>query len=654
LLAAAAAAQPPSPAQWTVGAAPATAKAGDLVTVTVRGEIEEGWRVYAMDSKAGRPLRVQIEAPRGFRSLGEPEQMQPQEGYDRWFESDYTFFTEHVTVTQVFRLAEDVAGGNARLRSSVTFMVCNDDVCLPPRTEQFTATVRVDGVVAADASPGSAEVAPPAVDLADETPDEILADAQAPIEGPELRDGDEASFAFMVTPADAGGAGMWAFILLAIGAGLAALVSPCVFPMIPLTVSYFVNQSGDRRRAVRMASVYGLSIVTIFTGLGLALALLVGAAGPLVIASNPWVNLFIGAVLIVFGFSLLGFFEFRAPSSWLNYFNRKGDEQGGYLGVVFMGFTLTLVSFSCTVPFVGALLAQAVRAEWMYPIVGMVVFSTVFALPFVGFALFPRALQKLPKSGSWMTAVKGLFGFLVIAAAIQFLSNADLVWGLGLLPRPLAVALLIVIFALAGLFLLGRLHFGSAETRVDTTVGPFRLVVAIACFGLSLYMVPGLLGAPLGNIDSFLPPHGVGEMTLFTALSQGGQGAAFHDKWLENREEAFAQAQRRGVPVFVDFTGYTCANCRYMEANVLSRPAVAERIREHFVPVKLWTDDLRKGPELQQYQFELTGRIVLPTYAIVTPDGRLLGQISGITSEADFTAFLDQHASAVTQLVSGW
>jgi thiol:disulfide interchange protein len=655
----------PVPIEWSASTDPAVAASpGDLVTVRVRGTIEPGWRLYAMDSQAGRPLVVRLDAPASLRPLGGPQQAQPREGYDRYFQSDYTYFEEEVTVTQAFRLSGDAEDGAHRLEAAVTFMLCNDDVCLPPRTQEVATVVRVDAS-GRSASAAEAPAGPDATARA-VAPDAPQADGEAPVamqdEAP-LAEGRGEETSPAPDPAEAGpepppasdaaSVGMLAFILLAIGAGFAALLTPCVFPMIPLTVSFFLHHASDRARAARMAAVYGLSIVTIFTGLGLAMAALVGAAGPMLIATNPWINLFLGAVLVVFGFSLLGFFEIRLPGAWANYFNRKGAERSGYAGAVFMGLTLTLVSFSCTVPFVGALLAQAVRAEWTYPIVGMLVFSTVFALPFVAFALFPGALQRMPRSGSWMTALKGVLGFIVIAAAIKFISNADVAWGLGILPRPLAVSLMIVIFALTGLLLLGRLALRTPGVESTSAgpepVGPFRLAAAIASFGLSLYLLPGLFGAQLGGIDAFLPPPQAGGAGQFANYQSTTQPDAF---WHHDREQAFAEARRLGLPVLVDFTGHACANCRYMEANVLSRPAVAERIRKGFVPLKLWSDDRRDGPAVQEYQFDLTGLIVLPTYAIVSPAGDLLGQKNGISSLSAFTEFLDRYAPAGSPLAA--
>lgn len=627
------------PVTWTVSAAPTSAEPGQTVTVSLSATIGGDWRMYAMDSPVGRPLSVRFESSDALAAVGPVQQPQPREGFDRVVEEDYTYFAEAVQLTRLYRVAADAPGGDAAIRGAVTYMVCNDDLCLPPKDHPFRLTVAVEG------APAVAEAPPPRDEDEDAEPeeDEPVALAEPPAAAPPAQAEPEIATPF--EPQEERSGGLWAFLLLAVGAGLAALLTPCVFPMIPLTVSYFLHQAGDRRKAARMAGLYGLAIVGLFTGLGIAMALLVGAAGPQLIAANPWVNLFIGLVLVVFGFSLLGFFELRMPSGLLNVVNRQGDERGGIIGILFMGFTLVLVSFSCTVPFVGGLLAATVQGGWVEPVLGMVVFSSVFAAPFVVFAAFPNALNRLPKSGSWMGALKGTLGFIEIAAALKFLSNADLVWGLGVLPRPLAIALMIVIFALAGFYLIGKLHLKSPEAEVAVApqpVGGLRLLTAIGFFGLAFYLVPGLLGAPLGGLDAFLPPRLATDVSLTALAGPGGgpeRGGEFG--WHQTREAAFDEARRTGRPVFIDFTGYTCTNCRHMEATVLSRPEIAERIDRHFVPLQLWTDDGVQGPELQRYQLQLTGRIALPTYAVVHPDGALVSQLSGVTSAEKFAAFLD-------------
>jgi thiol:disulfide interchange protein DsbD len=666
-----------NPAAWTATVEPAQAEPGDVVLVTLAAEIGAGWQMYAMDSPVGKPLSISYEAPAGFAATGPATQPEPRQGYDRTLDRDYTYFTERATVTRAFRVTDEARSGSAAISGTVGYMVCNDEICLPPTREPFRVTVQVQNAAAVvPTAPQAAEppVAEPPAEAAapapadpapsvSETPTEAAetataADTEEGVASPSERE-------FVPLPADEGaaiapaapveeGAGFWGFILLAIGAGLAALLTPCVFPMIPLTVSFFLHRAGDRRKAARMAGVYGLSIVGLFTGLGIAMALVVGAAGPQLIAANPFVNLFIGLVLVVFGFSLLGFYELRVPAGLLNYFNRQGDERGGYVGVLFMGLTLVLVSFSCTVPFVGGLLAATVQGGWGYPVLGMVVFSSVFALPFVLFAVFPNALGRLPKSGSWMGALKGVLGFIEVAAALKFLSNADLVWGTGLLPRPLAIALMIVIFALAGFYLIGKLHLASPEAEVapmPQPVGGLRLATAIAFFGLAFYLMPGLFGAPLGGLDAFLPPRQATDVSLLAGLVGTDRGPERRGEvvWHQSREAAFEEAQRTGRPVLIDFTGYTCTNCRHMEATVLSRPAIAERIDRAFVPLQLWTDDAETGPALQRYQLELTGRIALPTYAVVHPDGRLISQLSGVTSQERYAAFLDAGAAAFEQ-----
>ena len=662
------------PVTWTVSVEPAQAEPGDVLLLSLAATIEGDWRMYAMDSPVGKPLGVSFDASDAFVGTAPITQPEPNQGFDQTLERDYTYFTEQVALSRAFRVTEAAADGPASIAGTINYMVCNDEICLPPTRQPFQVSVQIRNASVTTEAPPSAAEAPPTEPApraatpetpAEDTPSEATAPPVADAD-PQILPPDEPGVA--ETPPTVEGPGtlaplepaeeqssLWAFILLAVGAGLAALLTPCVFPMIPLTVSFFLHNAGDRRKAARMAGAYGLSIVGLFTGLGIAMALVVGAAGPQLIAANPWVNLFIGLVLVVFGFSLLGFYELRPPAKLLNYFNRQGNERGGYLGVLFMGLTLVLVSFSCTVPFVGGLLAATVQGGWGYPLLGMVIFSSVFALPFVLFAIFPNALSKLPKSGSWMGALKGVLGFVEIAAALKFLSNADLVWGTGLLPRPLAIALMIVIFALTGFYLIGKLTLKSPEAEVTTLpqpVGGLRLFSAIVFFGLAFYLVPGLLGAPLGGLDAFLPPRQATDVSLLAGMQartdadvQTHGGVAWH----QSRPAAFEEARRTGRPVLIDFTGYTCTNCRHMEATVLSKPAIAERIGREFVPLQLWTDNAETGPALQRYQLELTGRIALPTYAVVHPDGQLVSQLSGVTSQERYAAFLDAATAAFGQ-----
>lgn len=435
--------------------------------------------------------------------------------------------------------------------------------------------------------------------------------------------------------------GMMGFLLLAAGAGLAALLTPCVFPMIPLTVSYFTRHASDRREAARMATVYGVAIVTMFTGLGVAMALAVGAAGAQTIAANPWVNLFIASVLIAFALSLLGLYELRLPMGLVNYFDAKG-RVGGYSGVLFMGFTLTLVSFSCTAPFVGGLLAAAAGGEWFYPLIGMAVFSGAFAMPFVLLSLFPNALTSLPRSGAWMNAFKVTLGFIELAAAIKFLSNADLIWQWEVVSRPLAIAATVVIFALAGLYLIGKLPL--AHEPVPAEVGVGRLSAALVFFAASLYMLPGLFGAPLNSLDAYLPPRQATDVSLWRPGSSERMALADSEDWIEDDlDMAMQEARAAGKPLFIDFTGYTCTNCREMESNVFIRNDVAERFERNYVRVRLFTDGLEHGSRFQRYQLRLTGTVALPTYAVVDPAKEtLVTKASGVMSADDFIAFLDK------------
>lgn len=628
---------------WAASVRPDSVQPGGSFALVLDARIAAPWKLYALDetlpplSEGPRPYGVIVDwepFPSGIGADGPGAQAAPEVGLDPNFEKMLGWFHDQARFTWPMRAAVDAASGAWVVRGTVRFQICNDDrgVCLPPTPVVFSASIVVDPDCRTATADTTEECEPEEIDYAALLADPVATDT--PGARPE-------------GPVDASaGSGLFGFLLLALGAGLASLLTPCVFPMVPLTVSYFTRHTQDRGQAVRMASAFGASIVFTFTALGVLMAVLVGAAGAQSIAANPWVNLFIALVLIVFALSLLGLFELRLPSSLLNYSNRQSSERTGYVGVLFMGLTLTLVSFSCTAPFVGGLLAAAAGGTWAYPLAGMLVYSAAFALPFVLLAIFPGALARLPKSGSWMNVMKVVLGFIELAAALKFLSNADLVWGWDLVSRPIAIALTIVIFGIAGLYLLGKVRFAHEEETREIGVG--RLVFAMLFIATALYMMPGLFGAPLNSLDAFLPPRQGTDVSLLGAIA-GSEGRSETDEnwFVDDIDAALAAASSQGRPLFVDFTGYTCTNCREMEANVFPRPAVAERFSRDFVLLRLYTDGLELGPDFQRYQLDLTGTVALPTYAVLHPDGRtLLGRAVGLMDEEDFVRFLDRAVAA--------
>ncbi|PEN14846.1 cytochrome C biogenesis protein [Longibacter salinarum] len=667
---------------FTASAGPKTAGPGEQVSVHVDLTIDEGWKMYAVDSPPpSRGVNLHIDdIPDGLSWSGEVLQDTPQRGYDPNFKKEVTYFQNRAHIWADLDVEPGASPGPRTVTGKVEYMICDKDMCYPPVREAFAVDVVVDegsapvadaGADAGD-SGASAESAPddaPATasdgGSGDDGEDAGDSEAQRGSDGgtaapPTGNDGSDKSRPGNAAPEsqesasaapasaldelnDARSDGLLGFLLLAIGAGAAALLTPCVFPMIPLTVSFFTKHSESRSEAVRMASLYGFAIIATFTGLGVAMAMILGAAGAQSIAANPWVNLFIGSVFVIFALSLLGLFELRLPSGLVNYFNRRGNERQGVAGVLFMGLTLTLVSFSCTAPFVGGLLAATSGGEWFYPVVGMLAFSATFAVPFIGFAMFPRALESLPQSGQWMNAVKVTLGFVELAAALKFLSNADLIWGTQILSRTLAIALTIVIFSMAGLYLLGKLRL--KHEAPTASIGSLRLLAATAFFGLALFMLPGLFGAPLGAVDAYLPPRQASDPNLFVSgdARSSEKGNSEFEWHTDEIEAAFTQAAEVDKPVFIDFTGYTCTNCRDMEANVFPQAPVAEQFRSDFVLLRLYTDAPPKGTEFQRYQLKLTGTTALPTYAIVDPQDRsLIEKDSGVSSVEDFADFLRQ------------
>lgn len=615
----------PTPVTFALDAPRAAVRPGDTLRAVLRATIAAPWHLYSLaNAPDAGPVPTTLRPARPYLDPnGDPTESTAEQAFDPNFNATLGWHADAATFTVPLRVAPD-APAASDLAVAVRYQACTDRMCLPPRTDTVAVPLAVDGGAAAVSTTVPAS---PSVDSSSAAPRSVGAASAGTADAPW------------------GERGIGGFLWLAFLAGLGALLTPCVFPMVPLTVAYFArSHGGDRSKATRDALLFGATTVVVFTLLGVLLALVVGAAGANRLAANPWVNLLIGGTLVAFALSLLGAFELRLPVRLTNALDRESRRRGGVGGVVFLALTLAAVSFSCTAPFVGGVLAAASGGAWAWPIVGMAVFATAFVLPFVGLALFPERLAALPKSGPWLATVVVLLGFVELGAAFKFLSNADLVWGLGLLPRPLVVAAWVALAVVAALFLLGLVAL--RETERPAHIGAGRLLGALAFLTLAVTWLPGLGGGALGAWDAFLPPRRLSDPGLLIAPSATATPAAVADEgWSEDYAATLAAAKASGRPVFIDFTGYTCTNCRAMETRVFPRPEVAEAFGR-FARVRLYTD----GPEaerLQRLQLDLTGTVALPTYAVVDPaTGRPVRVLSGYVEPDAFTAFLNADGPA--------
>jgi thiol:disulfide interchange protein DsbD len=419
-----------------------------------------------------------------------------------------------------------------------------------------------------------------------------------------------------------------------------ALLTPCVFPMIPITVSYFTKREAvSRQKALTDAALYSLGIVLTFTVLGFALTFLFGLGGINRLAASPIVNLGIAAIFLVFALSLLGALEIRLPSSWTTRLDKQASATGGVIGILLMALTFSLVSFTCTVPFVGTLMVAAVQGDFLWSLMGITAFAAVFATPFFLLALFPSWLQALPRSGGWMDSVKITMGFLELAAALKFLSNVDLVYQWELITRPVFITIWLSIALVTCFYLLGWFRF--VHERPNQPLGVVRTLSVIFFGAVAFHLLRGLFGFPLGELDAFLPPRDYGNPSSLAVM--GGKGESDEPEWLTDYQVALQTAQLENRPVFIDFTGYTCTNCRWMESNVFPLPEVRTRLAQ-FVLVRLYTD----GPELEheenlRFEEERFGTIALPYYAVMSPQNEIVTTFPGLTREVgEFVAFLDK------------
>ncbi len=533
-----------------------------------QASIDKGWHLYSMhlpEDGMMIPTSFNFDV-KGFELLGDAIEPQPITEYDPMADMEMSYFKDAVTFRQRVQLTERIS----KISGTLEFMVCDDERCLPPELLDFTFDIGTDALHSIGESKGT-----------------LTSDRS------------------------------WVGIFIAgfLG-GLLALLTPCVFPMLPLTVSFFTKQSKTRAKGISNAIIYGLSIIVIYVALGFFVTVVFGADALNALSTNVWFNLFFFALLVVFAISFLGAFEITLPSSWVNKADQASDK-GGLIGIFFMAFTLSLVSFSCTGPIIGTLLVEAaVNGGILGPIMGMTGFSLALALPFGLFAAFPGWLNTMPKSGGWMNSVKVSLGLLELALALKFLSNADLVMQAGLLQRELFIAIWIAIFLTLALYLFGIIHFPH-DSKTER-IGVARYFFGLLALTFTIYLIPGMWGAPLKVISGFPPPmfysespQGPGTASGPAALSlTDASGTVVGDPdhcphglpCFHDYEEGMAYARESGKPVLLDFTGWACVNCRKMEEQVWSDPRVLKLLREDFVLISLYVDEKKELPKEEQIE----------------------------------------------------
>lgn len=611
-----------------------------ITEIIFSGTISSGWHTYGASHKDS-PVTVEFEDVKGYSLEGGLyDLLKPEK-----FEGDDVFF-DKIKVAQKIRVAEDASS----LKGMITSSSCTDNSCGAPEDWNFEIKLRKEADAAAAAVPEKAKKAETAVTA----------------EAPEISQN-------MTEEEQRAGGSLWALILEAVLWGFAMLLTPCVFPMVPMTISFFMKGSSTPAAGRFKAFMYGLFIVLLYT---VPISLIIGATyifgGETVTAdifnwlSTHWLpNIIFFIVFMVFAASFFGAFEITLPSALVNKSDKNSDK-GGLAGIFFMALTLVLVSFSCTGPIVGSVLIKSTQGEFWTPMVTMLAFSVAFALPFTIFAMFPSLLKKL-KSGSWLNSVKVVLGFIEVALGLKFLSVADQTYHWGLLDREIYLAIWIVVFTLLGLYLLGKIRF-EADSEVKH-IGIFRLFLVIVDFTFVVYMIPGMFGAPLKALSGYLPPIETQDFIMGSNPSQQvvsieeankGEKLPLGLTGYHSMEEGYAAAKASGKPVFLDISGLACVNCREMEQRVWSDPKVLSILKNDFVIVVLYTDDKTKLPE-SEWVTTSSGKVLKdrgrvnawfvrenfgvsaqPNYVLLSPDGKQLAPIRGYNTDIDgFVEFLN-------------
>lgn len=606
-----------------------------ITEIIFSGTISSGWHTYGASHKDS-PVTVEFEDVKGYSLEGGLyDLLKPEK-----FEGDDVFF-DKIKVAQKIRVAEDASS----LKGMITSSSCTDNSCGAPEDWNFEIKLRKEADAAAAAVPEK---------------------AAATTEVPEISQN-------VTEEEQRAGGSLWALILEAVLWGFAMLLTPCVFPMVPMTISFFMKGSSTPAAGRFKAFMYGLFIVLLYT---VPISLIIGATyifgGETVTAdifnwlSTHWLpNIIFFIVFMVFAASFFGAFEITLPSALVNKSDKNSDK-GGLAGIFFMALTLVLVSFSCTGPIVGSVLIKSTQGEFWTPMVTMLAFSVAFALPFTIFAMFPSLLKKL-KSGSWLNSVKVVLGFIEVALGLKFLSVADQTYHWGLLDREIYLAIWIVVFTLLGLYLLGKIRF-EADSEVKH-IGIFRLFLVIVDFTFVVYMIPGMFGAPLKALSGYLPPIETQDFIMGSNASQQvvsieeadkGEKLPLGLKGYHSMEEGYAAAKASGKPVFLDISGLACVNCREMEQRVWSDPKVLSMLKNDFVIVVLYTDDKTKLPE-NEWVTTSSGKVLKdrgrvnawfvrenfgvsaqPNYVLLSPDGKQLAPIRGYNTDIDgFVEFLN-------------
>lgn len=611
------------PVKWSLIVDPLSAPPGGRVAGRLRAIIDPGWHLYSPTTPPGGPIPTRIELlPNAAVSKYRLYQPKPVTDFDQNFKLNTETFDKTVTFLFDIELSK-MASGRLEITALARYQACDARQCLLPVRKTATATITVDPaapVVSIPLPPGYTLVQP-------------VSHAQLPQSFPPKDANTTAS------------QGLGAFLLLAFGFGLAAIFTPCVFPMIPVTVSFFLTrQAGSRGAAVIQAATFCLGIVVLFSSLGLAVTAILGPFGVIQLGSSPWVNGFIALVLFFFSLSLLGAFELVIPSGVLTWLNRA-SERRGVLGTLIMGLTFSLTAFACVGPFVGSVLAGSIQVGGIRPLAGMVCFSMGMAFPFFFLALFPSYLRKLPKSGSWMVRVEIVLGFVLLAAALKYVSNVDAVLHWNWLTRERFLAGWAVVFALPGLYLLGLLHLEGVEAGEKVGIG--RLLVGAAFLAFALSLLPGMFGASLGELDAYVPP-----VTVRSSM----RGAPAQP-WIKDQyQQALEEARAEGKLVLVSFTGYACTNCHWMKANMLSRPDIRAELDDRFILVELYTDGKDEASEFNQKLLQTKfGTSAIPYYAIIDADGNVQASFAGLTRNPKvFLEFLQRGVNArISAMVPG-